>query len=182
MATATDEVRIDEWQSALVLGVLASGRKEFGSAQYLYQADRPLYSPTLAQPQHSLPPGEYECAKILLTRDADASSGLGFISYSYFRCSVAVVDGLRRFEKITGSQRTKGVILDAPDIEGDVYLGTWQVSDEQDYLDYGVQAERNDAAVVQSLGDGRWRMISTGSLLGGRTEILELKPVGWEAP
>ena len=172
IATATDEVRVDEWQSALVSGVLYARAEGFGD---LYRKDRPLYSPTLDEPQRSIPAGTYSCSSIQI--DKEVTRGLAYIQYPAFRCRVTMAGDQRRFEKLSGSQRTKGVIHDAPDMAGDVFLGTWSVNDDNDYPAYGKVAKRNEAGVVHSLSDGRWRLIFPGALTNGRVEILELKRV-----
>ena len=172
IATATDEVKIDGWESALVSAVLFAGEQGHGN---LYQKDRPLYSPTVSENQQSLPVGSYSCNSIQIEKQV--VRGLAYIAYPAFACRVWIdSEGVRRFEKLTGSQRTSGMILDAPDIVGDVYLGTWQVSNEDNYSDYGERSDRNEGAVVQSIDQDRWRMIFPGELTNGRVEILEIRP------
>lgn len=172
IARAGDEAQVDEWQTSLVTAVLAA--RENGEGD-LYARDPALYSPDVMPDQRSLSAGDYSCASIQI--DKGSAPGGGYYAYPPFRCRVTVEDGVRVFEKLTGSQRTRGVIYDAPDVMGDVYLGTANNDQTADYEPYGTSVGTSESAVIHSLGDGRFRMIFPGHLNGGSIEILEIRPL-----
>lgn len=171
-ATATTEVGIDNWQSVMREIMLATREIE---RQETLQVDRNLYAITLDAEQVELQPGDYRCASNQF--HAYPEQGKVRFSYPFFECRLSMENGERILEKLTGSQRFRGTLLPASDLEGDVLLGTWQVSEEAGYLDYGKKTERNHVGLVQSLGDGRWRMIEPPSAYGGLGSVLEIAPL-----
>ena len=171
VARAGDEAQIDEWQASLVTAVLAA---QENNKLDLYREDRPLYSPNIDLEQRSIPVGEYSCATINIHKGV--RPGRGYYAYQPFSCRVSEQNGVRMFEKLTGSQRTKGILYDAPDVIGDVYLGTINNEGTGDYAPYGSTVRGSEGAVIQSLGDGRYRMIFPGNLNGGSINLLEIKP------
>lgn len=175
-ATVTDQVRIDEWESSLVSAVLFARDQGEGD---LYQRDRPLYSPVIPEDQRPLGVGLYLCRSIQIEKEV--VRGLAYVAYQQFRCRVTKKGSARYFEKLTGSQRTKGRIYAASDIEGEVYLGVEQLADDKTWPKYGERSSRNDAGVVQSIDEERWRIVFPGAVNNGRVNILELVPLYCEA-
>ena len=171
-ATATDQVRIDEWENALVSAVLFAGAQGEGD---LYRRDNALYSPVVPERQRTLPAGTYACRSIQIEKEV--VRGLAYVAYPPFRCRVTAKGKARYFEKLTGSQRTKGRIYSASDTQGDVYLGTEQLGEDKSWPKYGERSGRNDAGVVQSIDETRWRIVFPGAVNNGRVNILELIPV-----
>lgn len=171
-ATVTDQVRIDEWRDALFSAVKFAESQGFTED---IRADGLLFSFAWQEEQRPIPDGLYACASTQM--DKAYVRGLAYIAYPAFRCRVQTLGGVKTFRKLTGSQRTVGRLYPASDTIGEVYLGTWQVSDEQAVVPYGRETMRNDPAVLQSMEDGRWRMIFPGGLASGTLAILELNPV-----
>lgn len=171
-ATVTDQVRIDQWRDALFSAVKFVETQGFTDS---IRADALLFSFGWQEAQQPIPDGLYACASTQLNKAYVI--GLAYINYPAFRCRVQTLGGVKTFRKLTGSQRTIGRLYPASDTIGEVYLGTWQSGDEQAVVPYASETARNDPAVLQSMEDGRWRMIFPGGLTSGTLAILELSSV-----
>lgn len=118
------------------------------------------------------PPGDYRCRTIKL--GARGQGGLAYVAYPAFRCRIDLTPGGDLIlEKITGSQRTRGLIY--PD--GDrrlVYVGAQAWGDETGFPAYGAQAERDQLGVVERIGPQRWRLVLPFPKQESKLDILEL--------
>lgn len=95
------------------------------------------------------------------------------IIYDYFKCRIDVTDAGLRLEKLTGSQRTSGLIYSHDDGDPKIYRGTLHYGDEQP-LPYPHSEERDQIAYVHLLSDGRIRLEFPEPFFESDLDILEL--------
>lgn len=171
LATAADQKRLDDWQTALQAG--RDGAVQGGEGNKL-AARAPLFDETAALPDSKLPAGLYACSVTKL--DGNASGGLPHIAYPAFRCRVTVDGDRRHFTKLTGSQRTIGWLYESG-TRHSIYLGSLIYGYEDKLIAYGKTAERDQAAVVQRIGPKRWRMVFPFPYYESKVDVMELVPV-----
>jgi hypothetical protein len=100
---------------------------------------------------------------------------LDYVAYPAFDCRVRIEGGLMSFAKLSGSQRPLGLFL--PDTARRmVFLGTLQLGDERRALEYGRDRERDMAAVVERVGERRWRVVFPFPHFESMVDIIELVP------
>ena len=136
-------------------------------------AEGALLDPAAALPNPHLPPGDYACRVIKL--GTPAGSTLAYVAYPRFRCRVAAEQDIFSFTKITGSQRQVGLIFDDND-RRKIFLGTLMLGDETRALDYGADAERNLAGLVERIGPNRWRIVFPRPAFESMIDVMELVP------
>lgn len=170
VASATDTAllaRLDEaWNTALT-----RARRD-GYAPEL-KALGALAVPDAAQSGRLHPaPGNYRCRTIKLGVRGDV--GTGFDAYPYFACRVELtVGGDLILEKTTGSQRIRGLLY--PDTETRlVYVGTQSWGDEKGFPAYGQRPERDQAGVLERIGDQRWRLVVPFPKQESQLDIIEI--------
>ena len=117
-----------------------------GTPAEIAQATAALRGPALAVGAVDLAAlaGEWNCRMIKL-------GGISpIVTYPAFRCRITATSGAARFEKLTGSQRTRGQLH--PDGDRLVYLGSTFVAGEQP-RDYGDFPPEIDLAGSETLPD-----------------------------
>lgn len=169
VATAADRDRLSQWRTAFVAGL--DQARASGHAAELAREGR-LLDPDAGRFAAHLAPGDYRCRVIKL--GAKSAGSLPFVSYPSFACRIEDEGGIASFRKMTGSQRPVGVILDGG--QKLVFLGTMVLGDENRAIDYGRDAERDMIGAVESLGDGRWRMILPYPHFESLMDVVELVP------
>ena len=115
--------------------------------------------------------GDWRCRSIQLGE-------YGLFSYPYFRCHIEQVEGGVRFRKASGSQRRTGS-LHADGEARWVFIGSSHCNDDPvpDYSGLhgdgdGEDRERDSVGVLETLADGRLRMLL--DVKPSRVEIYEL--------
>lgn len=169
VATDADRARLAQWRTAFVDG-LAQG-KASGHAAEIAREGR-LLEPDAGVAGARPPAGDYRCRVIKL--GAKAKSDLAYVTYPTFACRIDDESGIATFRKMTGSQRPVGVILDGG--QKLVFVGTLVLGDEQRAIDYGRDAERDMIGAIESLGDGRWRLILPYPHYESVMDVIELVP------
>ena len=169
VATPADRARLREWRTAFVSGLTQA--RAGGYAADVASEGR-LLDPDAGVGGERPPSGLYRCRVIKL--GAKGQGGLAYISYPRFDCRIDDEGGIASFRKTSGSQRPVGVIL------GDgrrlVFLGTLMLGDEKHALDYGRDPDRDMIGAVESLADGRWRMILPYPHYESVMDVIELVP------
>ena len=150
VATEADRQRIRGWWQAWADG-LASARAHGDGAAIT--AEGALLEPAAALPNPHLPPGDYACRVIKL--GTPAGSTLAYVAYPRFRCRVAAEHD---------NDRRK------------IFLGTLMLGDETRALDYGADAERNLAGLVERIGPNRWRIVFPRPAFESMIDVMELVP------
>lgn len=119
------------------------------------------------------PPGTYRCRTIKMGTKSEV--GLAFNPYSYFQCTVELTPGGDLIlTKVTGSQRTRGLLY--PDTDRRlVFVGAqaWGM-DETGFPRYGQMPERDQVGAFERIGANRWRLVIPWPRVESKLEILEL--------
>lgn len=148
---AEDAARLEGIETALGRAVLESARAEAGDLGRALAGLRGDPLPA-EEVDAALIEGEWRCQMTKLGGIA------GAISYDPFRCVVTAEGGTIGFEKLTGSQRTRGTIH--RDADGLVYLGSSFVHGEAP-LPYADFPETVDTSGTETLPDvGRVEIVS----------------------
>ena len=171
VATERDRARLRDWRPTL-MAALAEARAADPAA---VAAAGALLQPDAAVEGAMPPAGDYACS---VTKLGSGGRGtLPYISYPAFRCSVtAYADGTAGFVKETGSQRPVGTLYPAA-ADHAVFLGTLQLGDERAVIPYGRDAERDQVARVERIGEARWRMVFPRPAFESLTDVIELTPL-----
>lgn len=170
IATDDDRTRIRQWRAAWVRGLNKARAAGHGA---VLAREGALLQPDAAIDWESPPPGMYRCRTIKL--GAQSKGLLDYVAYPPFDCRVRIENGLMSFAKLTGSQRPLGLFL--PDNSRRmVFLGTLQLGDERRALQYGRDRERDMAAIVERVGEQRWRVVFPYPHFESIVDILELVP------
>lgn len=170
IATEDDRARLRQWRAAWV--------RALGKAQAAGHAGALAREGALVQPDAAIawetpPPGDYRCRTVKI--GAKSQGLLDYVAYPFFDCRVRIENGVMSFAKLSGSQRPLGLIL--PDTgRRMVFLGTLQLGDERRALQYGRDRERDMAAVVERVGERRWRIVFPLPHFESLVDILELVP------
>lgn len=170
VATARDRERLRGWWAAWQ-AALASARA--GGHGPTVEAEGVILNPLIALPNPHLPPGDYRCRTIKL--GAQQPGGLAYVSYPWFRCRVTAEQDMFSFEKLSGSQRQVGLIFDDTD-RRKIFLGTLVLGDEQRALDYGADANRDLAGILERVGPMRWRIAFPRPAFESLVDVLEVVP------
>lgn len=171
-ATQSDIVRIEQWRKSLEDGVKEARRTGHG---HEISQRAPLFAVSVGKRDLALSDGKYHCSITKLGgRDG---GGLPYIAYPKFRCMVTRVGKRLQFTKLTGSQMTSGWIHQSDRATG-IYLGTSYYGYEDRAPKYGSDEKRDDAAIVERIGERRWRMIFPDPYYESVVDVMELTPIG----
>lgn len=168
--TNADRDKLRQWRAAwnAALDEVHKGGKGALIAQQgvLLDPDRALENP--------LPPaGDYRCRVFKLGSKGNA--GAGFIAYPYFACRIDDEGEVRSLYKRSGSQRPVGLVFKDTDARA-IFLGTLVLGDETKPLQYGQDAARDMAGVVERIGDKRWRLVLPYPAFESTLDVIELIP------
>ena len=118
-------------------------------------------------------PGTYRCRTLKL--GSQDNTGLGYVAYPWFRCTVDLTPGGDLIlTKTTGSQRTRGLLY--PDTDNRlVFVGAqaWGM-DETGFPAYGQTRIRDQVGVFERIGTDRYRVVIPWPRVESKLEILEL--------
>jgi hypothetical protein len=172
VASITDASNLGRLDQAWRLGRAEAEDKGFAAQ---VEALGPLVDPMAGQAGRLQPaPGTYRCRTIML--GSHDSAGSGYLEYPFFRCTVELTPGGDLvLTKITGSQRTRGLLY--PDTDRRlVFIGAqaWGM-DETTFPAYGAQPERDQVGVIERIGNGRWRMVVPWPRQESKLDILEIR-------
>lgn len=170
IATEADRARLRDWRDAW-MAALASVRAGGKGAEIT--RDAALFDPDRALDRAMPPPGDYRCRVVKL--GAKGPSNLPFVAYPAFACRIAEEGDVVSLAKVTGSQRTVGLLL--PDTPARaVYLGTLVLGDETNPMQYGADAQRDMAGFVERIGERRWRLVLPAPAFESLLDVVELVP------
>ena len=169
VATDGDRQRLRDWRTAFTKA-LDQARAGGNAADIASQGK--LLDPDAAIGGVPIPNGDYRCRTVKV--GAKNEGLLNFVAYPPFRCRVEQ-GKVRRFAKLTGSQRPVGRIYPA-DALRQVFLGTLVLGDEARAYQYGRDHDRDLAAWVERIDDNRWRMIFPYPHYESTLDVIELIP------
>src|SRR5690348_5540437 len=169
VVTADDRERLRNWRATFVEAVNAA--RVSHSAEVTREGV--LLDPDAAIPGAALPDGMFRCR--VLKVGAKQAGNLDFVTYPPFTCRVKAERGLKRLNKLSGSQRYVGLIF-PNDTMREIFLGTLVLGDEKRALQYGQDQTRDIAGYVERIGPNRWRLVMPRPHFESQLDVMELVP------
>jgi hypothetical protein len=168
--TDDDKTRLREWRTAWTRALTKA--RASGHALEI-ASEGALLDPDIAIAWSDPPPGSYRCRTIKI--GAQAQDMLDYVAYPAFDCRLRSEDGTLSLVKLNGSQRPIGLLLPYA-ANRMLFLGTLQLGDETRSLEYGRDRERDLAAIVDRVGDRRWRLSFPYPHFESTIDVMELTP------
>jgi len=171
IVTASDRDRYSRRDAAWSLA-LQQARRQPGSGDLSGLGD--LIDPRAARSSVAPPPGDYRCRTVKLGSQG-GEDGLGYVAYGWFACRIeATLRGLK-FSKQTGSQRPAGLLFPENDRQM-VMLGSLALAEEPPANSYGQRPDRDLIAVLERIGERRWRLVIPWPQAESNLDLIELVP------
>jgi hypothetical protein len=170
VVTADDRERLRDWRATFVAAVNAARATHAGEVA----REGVLLDPDAAIPGAALPQGTFRCRVLKL--GAKQPGNLDYVTYAPFTCRVKAERGLKRLNKLSGSQRYVGLIFPNDSIR-EIFLGTLVLGDEKRALQYGQDQTRDIAGYVERIGPNRWRLVMPKPHFESQLDVMELVPV-----
>jgi hypothetical protein len=171
VVTAADRDRYNRLDSAWSLA-LQQARRQRGSGDLASTGD--LIDPDAARPSVAPPPGAYRCRTVKLGSQG-GEEGLGYVVYDWFACRIEQTANGLKFSKLTGSQRPSGLLFPENDRRM-VMLGSLALADEPPANSYGQRPDRDLVAVLERIGERRWRLAIPWPQAESNLDLIELVP------
>ncbi len=172
IVTSADRDRYARRDAAWSLA-LQQARRQPGSGGSL-QALGDLIDPDVRYARVAPPPGDYRCRTVKLGSQG-GEQGLGYFIYGWFACSIDQTPRGLKFSKITGSQRPAGLLFPENDRQM-VMLGSLALAEEPAANSYGQRPDRDLIAVLERIGDRRWRLVLPWPQAESNLDVIELVP------
>jgi hypothetical protein len=170
VATTEDRQRIRDWREAFTKGLAAAQAGGYGDQ---VAAEGVLLKPDAARGNPELPPGNYRCRIIKLGANGSATNP--YTVFPPFTCRIGTDGPLGSLRRTTGAQRPSGLIFDDGSARL-IFLGTMVLGDERRPLDYGIDADRDMAGVIERIGDKRWRLLLPYPKFESLIDVVEMVP------
>jgi len=171
IVTAGDRDRYSRREAAWSLA-LQQARRQPGSGDLTGLGD--LLDPRAARASVAPPPGDYRCRTVKLGSQG-GEEGLGFVVYGWFACRIEATPNGLKFSKLTGSQRHGGLLFPENDRQM-VMLGSLALAEEPPANSYGQRPDRDLIAVLERIGDRRWRLVIPWPQAESNLDLIELVP------
>lgn len=171
IVTAGDRDRYSRREAAWSLA-LQQARRQPGSGDLTGLGD--LLDPRAARTSVAPPPGDYRCRTVKLGSQG-GEEGLGFVVYGWFACRIEATPNGLKFSKLTGSQRHGGLLFPENDRQM-VMLGSLALAEEPPANSYGQRPDRDLIAVLERIGDRRWRLVIPWPQAESNLDLIELVP------
>jgi hypothetical protein len=174
-ASAADQDRHDRLGEAWTRA-LDQARRLPGSGDLMRVGE--LIAPDAARPGVVPPPGAYRCRTVKLgsqSETAGEEAGLGYVVYGWFACRIEQTPEGLRFIKLTGSQRPSGRLFADTDRRM-ILLGAMALGGETTSPAYGQSADRDMLAVLERIGERRWRLVTPWPQAESTLDLIELVP------
>jgi len=133
-----------------------------------------LIDPGAARQDVAPPPGDYRCRTVKLGSQG-GEAGLGSVVYGWFDCRIEATPRGLKFAKTTGSQRPSGLLFPENDRHM-IMLGSMALAAEPPANSYGQRPDRDLVAVLERIGDRRWRLVIPWPQAESNLDLLELVP------
>ncbi len=169
--TAADRDRYNRRDSAWSLA-LQQAERQRGSGDLRGLGE--LIDPDAARTSVAPPPGDYRCRTVKLGSQG-GEEGLGYVVYGWFACRIERTPGGLKFSKLTGSQRPAGLLFPENDREM-VMLGSMSLAAEPPANSYGQRPDRDMVAVLERVGERRWRLVIPWPQAESNLDLIELVP------
>lgn len=173
IVTATDRDRYSRRDAAWSLA-LQQARRQRGSGDLRGLGD--LIVPDAQRPSVAPPVGDYRCRTVKLGSQG-GEDGLGYVVYGWFACRIEKTPNGLKFVKLTGSQRPSGLLF-PEDGRQMVMLGSMALASEPPANSYGQRPDRDLVAVLERIGEARWRLVIPWPQNESNLDLIELVPAG----
>ncbi|MBW8302424.1 MAG: DUF4893 domain-containing protein, partial [Brevundimonas sp.] len=171
IVTAADRARYNRLDAAWSLA-LQQARRQRGSGDLASTGD--LIDPDAGRPSVAPPPGDYRCRTVKLGSQG-SEDGLGHVVYGWFDCRIEQTPNGLKFLKRTGSQRPAGLLFPENDRQM-VLLGSMALAEEPPANSYGQRPDRDLIAVLERIGEARWRLVLPWPQYESNLDLIELIP------
>ena len=171
IVTAADRDRYERRDAAWRLA-LQQARRQRGSGDLASTGD--LIDPGAVRPSVAPPPGDYRCRTVKLGSQG-GEEGLGYVVYSWFACRIEQTPNGLKFSKLTGSQRPAGLLFPENDRQM-ILLGSMALAEEPPAKSYGQRPDRDLVAVLERIGERRWRLVLPWPQAESNLDLIELVP------
>ena len=171
IVTASDRDRYSRRDAAWSLA-LQQARRQPGSGDLTGLGD--LIDPRAARSSVAPPPGDYRCRTVKLGSQG-GEDGLGYVVYGWFACRIEATPRGLKFSKQTGSQRPAGLLFPENDRQM-VMLGSLALAEEPPANSYGQRPDRDLIAVLERIGEHRWRLVIPWPQAESNLDLIELVP------
>lgn len=169
--TAADRDRYQRRDAAWTLA-LQQAKRQPGSGNLSALGE--LIDPDAARPSVTPPVGDYRCRTVKLGSQG-GEQGLGYVVYGWFTCRIEQTPAGLKFSKLTGSQRPSGLLFPENDRHM-VFLGSMSLASEPAARSYGLRRDRDMVAVVERVGERRWRLVVPWPANESNLDLIELIP------
>lgn len=170
VATKADRDRLRTWRESWVAATDKARAAGNGAA---LAAQGKLFDPDHALAGAVPPPGTYRCRVFKL-----GAKGVGsrdFSAFPFFDCRVEAEGDVSSFYKADGSQRPVGLAFPDSDTRA-VFLGTMMIGDEKVALQYGRDADRDMAGILQRVDAKIWRIALPSPRFESMLDVVEIVP------
>jgi len=171
IVTSADRDRYTRRDAAWSLA-LQQARRQTGSGDLRSLGD--LIEPDLRRAPVTPPPGAYRCRTVKLGSQG-GEQGLGYVVYGWFACRIEQTPRGLKFSKLTGSQRPAGLLFPGNDRQM-ILLGSLALAEEPAANSYGQRPDRDLIAVLERIGDRRWRLVLPWPQAESNLDVIELIP------
>ena len=171
IVTATDRDRYQRRDAAWSLA-LQQARRQTGSGDLNGLGD--LIDADAARASVTPPVGDYRCRTVKLGSQG-GEDGLGYVVYDWFDCRIEQTPKGLKFSKTTGSQRPSGLLFPENDRHM-VMLGSMALASEPAANSYGRRPDRDLVAVLERIGERRWRLVIPWPQNESNLDLIELVP------
>lgn len=171
VVTAFDRDRYERLDAAWTLA-LEQARRQRGSGDLRGLGD--LIVPDAQRPSVAPPAGDYRCRTVKLGSQG-GEQGLGYVVYGWFACRIEQTTNGLKFVKLTGSQRPAGLLFPEDDRRM-VLLGSMALASEPAANSYGQRPDRDLVAVLERIGERRWRLVVPWPQNESNLDLIELVP------
>ena len=169
--TPSDQDRYNRRDAAWSLALQQAGRQR-GEGDLTALGD--LIQPRAARTPVAPPPGDYRCRTVKLGSQG-GEDGLGYVVYGWFACRIEQTPNGLKFSKLTGSQRPSGLLF--PETARHmVMLGSMALASEPAANSYGRTPDRDMVAVLERVGEARWRLVVPWPRNESNLDLIELVP------
>lgn len=171
IVTAFDRDRYERLDAAWTLA-LEQARRQPGSGDLRGLGE--LIDPGARRPSVVPPVGDYRCRTVKLGSQG-GEQGLGYVVYGWFACRIEQTPNGLKFLKLTGSQRPAGLLFPEDDRHM-VMLGSMALASEPAANSYGQRPDRDLVAVLERIGERRWRLVIPWPQNESNLDLIELVP------
>ena len=169
--TSGDRDRYQRRDAAWTLA-LQQARRQPGSGDLSGLGD--LIRPDAALSDPAPAAGDYRCRTVKLGTQGGPDD-LGYVVYGWFACRIETTPRGLKFVKVTGSQRPSGLLF-PEDRDHMVLLGSMSLASEPAANSYGRRPERDLVAVLERIGERRWRLVIPWPENESNLDLIELVP------